>query len=86
MKDERRQINEDAACSTVLVGEESPLRPAGTTSATASASAAGNAIVDDSIAATEHSADTEPDSGSGETVEEIAGEISVLSGVGFIGC
>ena len=40
--------------------------------------------MDDSSAATEHSADTELDSGSGETMEEIAGEITALSGIGLL--
>ena len=71
VKDERRQISEDAACSTAFVGEESPLRPAGARSA--SARAAGSALAPHSSAATERSADLDAEDGS--SIEEITGAL-----------
>ena len=71
MKDERRQISEDAACSTAFVGEESPLRPAGARSA--GARAAGNAPVDHSSDAAGRSADIDAEDSSSASIEEITG-------------
>ena len=72
MKDERRLISEDAACSTAFVGEESPLRPAGARSA--GVSVARTSLVNASSAATEHSADMEEaENSSSASIEEIAG-------------
>ena len=83
VRDERRQVSEDAACSTALVGEESPLRPAsapGTRSAR-SAAVAGSALADDSSAATERSLDAEPDCNGIEAAEDAAREYLVLASV-----
>ncbi len=73
MKDERRQISEDAACSTAFVGEESPLRPAGARSA--GARAAGSALAEHSSAATERSADLDAEDSSSASIEEITGAL-----------
>ena len=71
MKDERRQVSEDAACSTTKIGEESPLRPAG---ARGSSGAGVNTLTDSSSAAMECSSDPECDASSGEAVEEVTGK------------
>ena len=71
VKDERRQISEDAACSTAFLGEESPLRPAGARSA--GARAAGSALAGHSSAATERNADLDAEDSS--SVEEITGAL-----------
>ena len=71
VKDERRQVSEDAACSTAKIGEESPLRPAGVRG---SSSVEVNALTDSSGAAMECSSDPECDASSGEAVEEVIGK------------
>ena len=71
MKDERRQVSEDAACSTAKIGEESPLRPAG---ARGSSGAGVNAFTDSGSAALECISDTECDASSGEGIEEVTGK------------
>ena len=78
MKDERRQVSEDAACSTAKLGEESPLRPAG---ARGSSGAGVKALADINSAAMECGSDSECDASSGEAVEEVIGEqiVSLVS-------
>ena len=71
VKDERRQVSEDAACSTAKIGEESPLRPAGVRS---SPGAGVNALTDSSSAAMECSSDPECDASGGEAIEEVIGK------------
>ena len=71
VKDERRQVSEDAACSTAKIGEESPLRPAGVRG---SSSAGVNALTDSSGAAIECSSDPECDASTGEAIEEVIGK------------
>ena len=71
VKDERRQVSEDAACSTAKIGEESPLRPAGVRG---SSSAGVKALTDSSGAVMESSSDPECDASSGEAIEEVIGK------------
>ena len=86
VRDERRQVSEDAACSTALVGEESPLQPASihgvrSTRSVRSAAAAGSALGDDSSAAIERSVDAEPNCNCIEEAEDAAREHLVLASV-----
>ena len=71
MKDERRQVSEDAACSTAKIGEESPLRPAGVRG---SPGAGVNALADSSGTGMECSSDPECDASSSEAIEEVIGK------------